>query len=213
MSYAAGTLDPAVCIAIETHLAFCTACRESVRSYEVIGGALLDQTAPADLSDDALERVLAALDSQTATVSLDRHLAQAGVSDPELERLPEPVRGLARAAVADKGWRKVMGGIKVLDLAGPARNSDQTSVELFRLEPGVRVPKHTHHGQEFTLVLTGAFTDERGTFGPGDLSVGSPEVTHQPVADEGEVCHALAITTAPLKFTGALGLVQRVFGP
>ncbi|MEO1189022.1 MAG: cupin domain-containing protein, partial [Pseudomonadota bacterium] len=30
------------------------------------------------------------------------------------------------------------------------------------------MPKHSHHGSEFTLVVAGGFTDESGSFGPGD---------------------------------------------
>ena len=68
---------------------------------------------------------------------------------------------------------------------------------------------HSHRGMEYTLVLRGGFTDETGSYGPGDFQVASPDVKHNPVADDGEDCVNLSVTTDRLAFDG---LVQRVVG-
>ncbi|MEM6850922.1 MAG: cupin domain-containing protein, partial [Pseudomonadota bacterium] len=82
-------------------------------------------------------------------------------------------------------------------------------VDLLRIQPGFGAPRHTHEGAEITLVVRGAFSDETGRYGPGDVSIASQAVTHRPIAEEGETCYALSVTDAPLAFTGALGWLQR----
>ncbi len=44
---------------------------------------------------------------------------------------------------------------------------------------------------ELILILDGAFRDERGRFGPGDISVADATVDHRPVAEKDRPCIAL----------------------
>jgi putative transcriptional regulator len=85
-------------------------------------------------------------------------------------------------------------------------------VELYRIAAGSKIPRHSHGGNEYTMVLCGGFTDERGNYGPGDVCVNGPADTHQPVADDDEVCYALAVRDGGLRFTGILGMVQKLVG-
>ena len=69
----------------------------------------------------------------------------------------------------------------------------------------MKIPKHTHQGEEHTLILHGAFSDETGQYQRGDYISKTAHDTHAPRADSDFIC--LAITTAPLKFTGTFGPV------
>nr|WP_240902986.1 cupin domain-containing protein [Caulobacter sp. SLTY] len=85
-------------------------------------------------------------------------------------------------------------------------------VDLLRIEPGAGVATHDHEGEEFTLVLTGAFDDGHATYGPGDINVGLPGFKHEPKALPGDVCFALAVSYGSAKFDGSIGLLQRLTG-
>ena len=63
---------------------------------------------------------------------------------------------------------------------------------------------------EYTVVLQGGFTDVTGNYGPGDLQVMEDGMSHNPVADPGEDCINLAVTTGPLKFES---LLQKIAAP
>ena len=63
-----------------------------------------------------------------------------------------------------------------------------------------------------TLCLIGGYSDGRGSYGPGDVSIADPTVTHQPKADDDGVCFVLAVTDAGLKFEGVLGAIQKLIG-
>ena len=59
-----------------------------------------------------------------------------------------------------------------------------------------RLPLHGHTGAELTVVLTGAFTDERGEFRRGDLQE-IEKIEHQPVGDREEGCICLVAAEGP----------------
>ena len=73
-------------------------------------------------------------------------------------------------------------------------------------------PSHDHEAEEYTLVLTGAFHDGHARFGPGDINVGLPGFRHEPKAQAGQVCYALAVSYGPAAFEGPMGLLQKITG-
>lgn len=61
----------------------------------------------------------------------------------------------------------------------------EPTVALLKYEPGARVPRHRHTGLETIFVLSGAQSDENGTYGEGSF-VANPEGTEHSVwSDEG----------------------------
>jgi putative transcriptional regulator len=195
---AAGALTPAVSRILNAHAALCPHCRALMHNIETIAGDALDGEAHEDVAPDALDRALAALGPQDGRARWPDMLAS----------LPDEVNEIVTPALGG-AWYTGGVGLKILDLKLPVTAAGET-FQLFRIEPGSGPPQHTHGGQEFTLVLTGAFKDETGLYRAGDIAIGDPSVTHRPIAEPGEVCYALAVTTAPLKFTGPLGVLQRI---
>ena len=49
------------------------------------------------------------------------------------------------------------------------------------------------------------FTDEYGTYGPGDISIQETGAVHKPVADEDGECIVLAVNEGPIVLTGPVG--------
>jgi putative transcriptional regulator len=124
----------------------------------------------------------------------------------ELSALPAVLQDAAIRTLARRRWQRPTLGLRVLELDVESEGK----CELIRIEPGLSIPKHTHEGPEYTLVLTGAFRDENGLYGVGEVSFADPNVKHRPRAEPGAVCWNLAVTYGELKWSGALGLVQRL---
>jgi putative transcriptional regulator len=207
-AYAAGAASPAIRLLFETRAALQAQALLDCRLADGVAGSFLDTETPAAMAEGALEAALAAIDAVEITPAGHRKAARiAGAAIQELLDLPEPLRELALEAAGRTGWKFAGPGLKVLPLD---LDSDE-DVDLLRIEPGHGAPKHDHSGMEYTLVVTGAFSDEAGTFGPGDVSIRQPGEVHRPIADPGPVCFALAVSEGPIALTGALGLVQKLF--
>ncbi|MEL7029458.1 MAG: ChrR family anti-sigma-E factor [Pseudomonadota bacterium] len=199
-AYAAGHCAPAMRLLISTQMQLCDETARRVEELEALGGALLERVEPTAMSEGALETVLARLDASPAETS-----GSTAANDDDVEAFPAPLREAAREALKTASWRFAGPGIRTLTLPVDGH----AKAELLRIQPGSGAPRHGHKGAEITLVVRGAFRDETGVYGAGDVSVASPDVEHRPIAEPGETCYALAVTDAPLAFTGALGWIQR----
>ncbi|HEY1837397.1 MAG: ChrR family anti-sigma-E factor [Rhizomicrobium sp.] len=203
LRYAAGATDEATSLILATHLALCPICRDTVADAEAVGGALLVSGHPVALKSNALESVIARLDD---TVPLPKR--------PKPEPAPatgvvEPLRSYIGGSFDDVRWNKITRGISFK----PLFKSGNARVQLIRTKPGQGVGLHTHRGEEFTLIMTGGYTDVTGHYTRGDLHSATPDILHRPLADEGEDCIVLAVSDAPLKFHNpAVGLIGKIFG-
>lgn len=208
-NYAAGCLDPAFCLLVETQSALRPDVARAVARAETIAGVFFETEDAAALSAGAIDKAFAMIDAFESGARPDAtavHLAGEGLD--ELLALPEPLRETALQSFQSQKWQGLTQGIRRLKLD----TGSEAEVELYRIEPGCTVPKHSHSGSEFTLVVAGGFSDESGSFGPGDISLKGPEDTHQPTGDMDGVCFALAVREGGLRFTGLLGVVQRLVG-
>jgi putative transcriptional regulator len=206
-AYAAGALDRPLRLLVETQAELRADCAEAIEIADIVAAQAFENETPVAMGASALDMVFARIEAGPEPLSVThRKAAQlAGAAMDEILKLPASVRDVALQALETQSWKFAGPGIRSLDLL-----TDGTSkAELLRIEPGAGAPRHSHGGGEYTLVMAGAFSDESGRYGRGDISVAGPDVTHRPVAEKGAVCFALAVTDAPLDLTGPLGLVQR----
>jgi putative transcriptional regulator len=200
LDYAVGALGAAPSLAVETHLALRPEIRARIDLLEAVGGAVLDGTAPAPLSADALDRALAGIERPASDPV---RLQQAPEVDAETAALvPPPLRALVGPSIRALPWRRRGLGIEEakLDLRG-----DGGDARLLRIQPGVRVPRHTHRGAELTLVLSGAYSDDGRHFAVGDMQYADDADNHAPQADPGMPCLCLIALDAPIRLTGPFG--------
>ena len=194
--YAAGSMNEPLALLVATHLALCPECRQAVAAYEMLGGEELEDQPPATLASDSLVRVLDSLDSPAARTEVPRAPQMAACD----LRVPRPLRDYMAGTLDNLDWHQ-RGGIAEASLL--AERSD-FKTRLMRIRPNTAIPEHSHNGSEYTLVLTGGFSDHTGHFLRGDVAIADPSVQHRPVADANEDCICLAVTDAPLRFTGTI---------
>jgi putative transcriptional regulator len=208
LDYACGTASPAISLLMATHLALSSEGRELFALLQSLGGALLEE-----LEDEPLERISAdgalALAERPARLPDHPTLAQrrpdAG-APPGFrgQALPLPLRQ------ADAGGRWQTLGIGVAAKRLPV-STDGDRAHLLWARGGTGIASHRHVGREVVLVLEGAFWDEGVRYAPGDVSVNEDGTVHAPRIDSGADCLCLAVTEAPVRFTGPLGLILNRF--
>ncbi len=201
MAYAAGALPEAFDLVVASHLSLCDACRAEAESYETLGGAVLENEDAVALDEDSLAATLRLIET-----GLPEPAEAAVPAAAPGEALPAPVRVYVGGGLDDVRWQNIGRGVKqaLLPMTGEAR------ARLLYIPAGMAVPDHGHSGAEVTLVLRGAFSDKTDRFGPGDVEIADEKLHHSPVAEEGEDCICLAVTDAPLRFSG---LVPRLAQP
>ncbi|KAA2313424.1 transcriptional regulator [Pseudooceanicola sediminis] len=194
--YVSGTLPPAFEMVVAAHVSMCDACRAALEAHETLAGALLEATTQEQpIENDLLSRVMDRLDAPAAPA-------------PQVRRMdiyPGPVA----AALDHKPprWRAAGGGVRQQILFEDGKGS----VRLLYIPGGMAVPDHGHRGTELTMVLSGAFHDETGQFGVGDVEVADESLEHTPTADAGEPCICLAATDARLRFNSILPRLAQPF--
>lgn len=195
-AYAAGNLARAEALVVATHLSLCGESQQVVAEFERIGGLLLQELPPTPLSADALSRALARTELPTGREHLTAQEACA-------EDFPEPLRGCELGP-----WQWAGLGTRVRRV-GTAAEGESRAI-MFRIDPGRKMPQHTHAGREFTCVISGSYTDESGRYGPGDFEEADEEVSHRPIVDSDVPCLCIVALTGAIRLEGAIG---RLFQP
>lgn len=200
MGYAAGTLPEAFNLVVATHISMCDICRAALAEYETVGGEVMLEAAPVNLSEDSL----------AATMALIEEAPKFDIPKPTHRPggiFPAPLRDYVSGDLDAVKWRKVGGGVSQMIL----NTSADATVRLLRIPAGTAVPDHGHRGTELTLVLQGAFVDETDRFAAGDIEIADEDLNHTPVAEEGMDCICLAATDAPLRFNSLLPRIAQKF--
>ena len=192
IEYANGSLDEAKALLVATHMALCPGCREAVAAGEVVSAALAFEDAAGEIGPMP----------DVSGIAVERPIVLPAAAPSLL--VPEPLRGYLGAPIDALGWVPVLRGLREYPLPDFAGRS---SVRLLAIEPGRRMPQHTHEGLELTLVLQGSFSDATGRYARGDVATADSSVNHQPHAGDGELCLCLAVEDAPLRLTGFTGAV------
>lgn len=194
LDYVTGASGEAEALIVAAHLTFCPSCRREAGRLEALGGAALEEIAPAPLAEDSLAAVMAMIDRPESRAPERKR------TNPEL---PAPLCAYLDRPLRELDWKVVMRG-KLDEFILPIAPS-QAKVKLLRIRAGAPMPRHTHEGREMTLVLEGSFEDGHARFSRGDLSVSDAEIDHRPVAGEEADCLCLVVTDAPLRLTGPVG--------
>lgn len=189
--YVAGTLPTPARVLVEAHLELKPDNRIKVANLEAMAGLELSAIDPVALDDrDAM--LAAVLNSRIPEASTVVQRSEARI-------FPKALYDFVGFDAGDVPWRTKMPGFKEYELG----DIEGCHVNLFWIKPGRTVPAHTHEGSELSLVLDGAFSDARGYYGRGDISVADDSVDHRPSADTGRPCIGFAVMDAPLKLTGS----------
>lgn len=201
--YSAGTLTPAMSFVIAMHIKHCDACREQQGTLEAFGGVSIETSPHTEMTDTAFEALMGIIDDTEETEVMNTTAADAAIATdyiPVLERL-------ANNDYNGIDWQHVAKKISHAELAIDDQNN---KIELLKFAAGAKIPAHTHKGNEFTVVIEGSYTDEMGEFVAGDFVHLTGDHHHKPVAGK-EGCVCVAVTDAPMEFTGPIGPILNYF--
>ncbi|MDO8343000.1 MAG: ChrR family anti-sigma-E factor [Cellvibrio sp.] len=200
MNYAAGSCNIPESLAVAMHLCFCHDCRQHVKNLNHLGGALLETIKPASTDEEAFESLMTSLEphDHNAPAKVKMEPTQ---SDKITQHFTNPLLRYLPTSFADLPWQRQTKEISKFDLTSLI-NVQGFQVALQKISAGAKVPKHTHKGFEYTVILSGGYSDELGVYHEGDFIARDASHKHSPTALQNEDCICLTVLNAPLKFTG-----------
>lgn len=203
MQFSAGQMPNALGVMMACHLEKCSLCSSRKRVYEQLGGEIMLDTPPVDMSSHTLDRLLAKLDEPT--ISDAQETKNKALID---SRIPKPLVRFIPNYFDELEWTGLSRSIKEYRLP---ISDEHFTAKLYKISAGVNLPVHTHKGNEFTLVMDGSFSDDSGSYDEGDFILADTQTVHQPKAAEDKDCICFAVLDAPLKMTGFFGRMLNPF--
>lgn len=203
MEFSAGNLTEPHALCIRLHLDKCADCCSRVETLDSLGAILMESQPKSELSSGTFDSILSRIDrdesSDDGAVTAARRSARIS---PLAKLLGDDLNALP--------WKRQLGDVSVLDITDRFPGQ-QEQVVLQKLAAGGKAPSHTHRGEETTIVLQGAFADQKGVFNQWDFVVLNQEDDHKPVAVGCEDCITLSVLSAPVKLTGTFGRMLNPF--
>lgn len=189
MEYSAGNLSDPHALCIRLHLDQCPHCQSRVDTLDSLGAVMMEHQPRASVSETMFDDILARIDGAPPEPVI-----------PETPKL-SVLRKLLGDDLNSLPWKRQLGDVSVLDISERFPGQKE-QVVLQKIVAGGKAPAHTHRGQETTIVLQGAFADQKGVFNQWDFVVLTDQDEHKPVAVGCEDCITLSILSAPVKLTG-----------
>ena len=204
--YAAGSLSMPMETLVACHLTVCGHCRSRASTSDNIGGSLLVEVDPVEMSataSDILKRAAMAPAHGAGSMAPPVVKEVAGIPRPLARLLPE-------GGMDQLDWRRIAPGIKQHNLSSQHRKHG--AFQLLHLEPGVRLSEHSHNDRELTYLVQGSYEDEIGHFQAGDIAdLDGHEEAHRPVVNSEVPCIALIATHSPVNYSGVFGKIMQPF--
>jgi len=199
--YAAGSLPLVHSLCVSTHLEHCQECQQQIRKLEMLGSHLFDQAKTesrqlSNLKDSFFKN----LGEQPVEKSVDDQPAQeTSRSQWDDYNIPSSLRQFITKSYDDLTWLRLSPSFKIATLYNEEGGAQ---IALTRVKAGAHMPTHTHTGDEITLVLEGAFSDESGVYRQGDFIHRDASHKHKPIVTKDAECICLTVLDAPIEFTG-----------
>ncbi|NVJ61982.1 MAG: cupin domain-containing protein [Gammaproteobacteria bacterium] len=198
LQHASGKTSGLQHLMIRLHCKVCDHCDKVVTEFESLGGETLESLSDTPLQVGAFQALMKRIQSNADVTEVDSNRS-------DYAHLIEKILG--REGKADKlNWHWRTKRFAEIPLPTEDKGFD---AKLIYFKKGMKVPRHTHRDKEYTLVLSGAFSDDSGEYKRGDYVYKTSHDEHSPVATSDCIC--LAVTTQPLKFTGTFGPVLNWF--
>ena len=201
MAFSAGTLGEALSAVASAHLEMCEHCRTELVDLDMLGSVLLE-----GLKGDAVG-ARPRLPADVVPIS-GRERRNNAASTLLSDGRPESFARKMGVDLAHVPWRWVAPGVWHHRLKlSPGSQGD---LRFLKIAAGIRMPDHGHGGSELTLVIDGAYRDERGEYFAGDIQDVDDEIEHRPVADPKTGCICIIASERPARYKS---FVNRLLQP
>ncbi len=212
LAYASGALDEAETLIVSAHINLSEKGQKAASFYEAMGGVTLEKFCePVQMSKGSMQYVMDRLDALDQEAQ-DKKALDCDCAILKDLSIPDCLSAAVMGQKKPPSWKKYLPGVEGFELKMGCKRSN-SKARFMRFEPAYTSPHHSHAGREITLVLDGAFDDETGRYGRGDLLViDNEEQHHTPKACPENGCVCMVVTNAPIRLKGIASLLNPFLG-
>jgi len=210
-AYSAGGLSFAKHFVLNCQAAINPKLSPRLETMDTIGGVLLESANGETLSDGFMSRVFDKIENLDVKPIEEIATSQAQDTPNLYERwMPAPLANFLNNEHQPLKWKNMGFGVARM----PLFQQGKEKLYLLKARPGIKMPLHTHHGQEWTLILHGGYHVGNEEYIRGDLHREDESCTHRPLVDDhGEECITLVASEGGVKFTNpVMNLLKPVLG-
>ncbi|MEP6343122.1 MAG: cupin domain-containing protein [Maricaulaceae bacterium] len=209
-SYCAGGLSAAKRFVLNCQVAINPHLSKRVETLETVGGVLLESAKGEPLSDNFMSRIFTQIDTPNAP------LAEATYSNEHSSKsqldgwVPAPLVDFLKRENTPLKWKNIGFGVARIPLLQEGREK----LYLLKSKPGLKMPLHSHYGEEWALILQGGYHVGTEGYTRGDVHREDESCTHRPIIDDhGEPCITLVASEGGVKFSNpTLKLMKPILG-
>lgn len=200
-SYSAGGLSHAKRLLIACQATLKPELSSRLATLDAVGGALLESARGEAVSGDFFSRVMGKIEAEQDSVALNVNSEAPPTKIGIPPWSPPPLDGYLKRLGKTPIWKKLGFGLERASL----HTNDNEDLYLLKTPPGLKVPEHTHDGEEWALILQGGYHVGETSYAVGDLHREDETCTHAPIVDnEGEACITLVAIEGGLKFSNPM---------
>ena len=194
--YAAGSLPPSQAICVAAHLHYCGHCRAAVEGMVNVGSTLFTALEPVAPTEGLFDQIMSRVDAVKPASTDTEQPAEAVPARKSY--LPKVISNFVSEGLDQLNWHNIGKSFRYsyLDMKDSLRETS-----LFFINAGGKIPRHTHGGDEITVVLKGSFSDQDGCYRVGDFILRTRGEKHKPVAAQDEDCLCISTLDAPIRMT------------
>jgi len=201
VQFSEGNLPATLSVAVAIHVEMCPVCQKQLATLEAKNANTAFEDVVND-NDICFDQIM--FDNITSDESVDEVYEQPAIKVEVKGREYTLPRALTRI-----GHSSFM-QIGKLARSRIALDDGALRASLLHIDAGGEIPEHTHTGFELTLLLDGEFSDEDGSYVPGDFMMLDGRHNHTPKTAEGCLC--FTVVSSALHFNKGISKLLNPIG-
>lgn len=195
--FSLGSLSPARHAIMACQYEISEEVRAEVDFQDHIAASLMTRDQYEPLSDDFFDRFTARLNHlNDADYTVD------GIKPVDKANAPDVSEKISDKYISQIKWKSIFPGVAIHHIMGEPRKKTGERLYFMKIKGGMKLPTHSHAGDEWALILNGSYRADGIVYNRGDLHIANDNDEHAPHVTAGEDCICLVMSDGPLKMRG-----------